>query len=94
VYQLSGNGKNGQAVPLSFAALGSRAFGDGWSAIMTTRAPPETTCQHLARTSELRPVVISGMGIPFLVALLAVDPLSKKKPHRIHNGQTLGRTPS
>ena len=61
---------------------------------MATRAPPETTCQHLARTFELWPVVISGIGIPFLVALLAVDPLSKKSRTRIRDGQTLGRTPS
>src|SRR6476659_5704274 len=42
--QWSGNGIDGQAIPLSFAALGSRVFGSGRSAIM--RTPTETTCQH------------------------------------------------
>ena len=83
-YQPSGNGTTGQVSPLSFAALGSGAFGDGrWgavrSAIMATRTSLEWTCQNLARAFELCPVVISCIGTPFWVACLQSDPLSKKK---------------
>ena len=42
---------------------------------MTMRTPTETTCQHSARTFKLRRGVNSGMSLPFLVALLSVDPL-------------------
>jgi uncharacterized membrane protein YeaQ/YmgE (transglycosylase-associated protein family) len=46
----------------SYSVVGSRAFGDGRSAIM--RTPTETTCHHSARTFKLRRGVRSGMGIP------------------------------
>ena len=98
-HQPSGNGTTGQAIPLSLAALGSRAFGDGkWgtarSAVIATRTSLEWTCQNLARAFELCPVVISCIGTPFWVACLQSDPLSKKNCRdSVYDRQTLGRTP-
>ena len=94
-----GKGIKGQASPLSFAALGSCAFGDGGEhAIMShVRTPArKQTCQHLARVFELWPVVISGMGIPFLGGLFAVDPLSNKprpcpRPPNLRQNAVLAR---
>ena len=77
-YQLSGNGKNGQAIPSSFAALASRAFGDGWSAIMALRTPPEKTCQHSARTLKLWRGVSSRTG--YRQISRAYCPLSHSRP--------------
>jgi hypothetical protein len=57
------------------------------------RTPTETTCQHSTRTFKLRRGVRSGMGIPFLVALLSVDPLRasvRSKAQRWRNGLSGG----